>query len=104
MLQYVGVRVRKRMPHHHFLPVHNNRDTDGYICIHLWVCEPSRDKARDAFSASLVTLSNVSLMQTSVLDNHFKTLSYFLYSWGLNRGENGLWVQSWDRWQRKTRN
>lgn len=71
-------------------------DTDGYICIHLWVCEPSRDKARDAFSASLVTLSNVSLMQTSVLDNHFQTLRYFLYSWGLNRGENGLWVQSWD--------
>lgn len=43
------------------------------------------------------------MMQTSVLDNHFQTHSYFLYSWGLKRGENGLWVQSWDRWERKTR-
>lgn len=61
-------------------------------------------QSQNAFSASLVTVSNVSFMQTSVLDNHFQTPSYFLYSWGLSRGENGLWVQSWDRWERKSRN
>lgn len=79
------------------------REMDGYIRVHLRVCEPSRNKARDAFTTSLVTVSNAPFMQTSVLDNRFQTPSCFTNSWGLNRSD-GLGVQSWDHCERKTRN
>ncbi len=38
-------------------PSHNNRDVDGYICMYLFVCVwEGRDKEKDAFWVSLVTL------------------------------------------------
>lgn len=73
-------------------PSHNNRDVDGYICMYLFVCvrETGRDKERDAFSASLVTLFQHVIHVDECIKQSLWNSEFCLHSRDWTMVKNGL--------------